>query len=175
MNWTTLKDIFFFFALTITIFLFSGCLTPTNYLGRQAAIQQRQNIENSGKGPLTWQTNDVIITYSAVNTQKKLTLSGTVQISDSVLYTFPTVSGFYLHVYLLDQNGIATSRHDITPLFSHFSTFPDKVQFNRAIPKDTGTTSFVFSYWGVFEQGKSMRRARSEDWEIHHNPFRTDK
>jgi len=160
----------FIHIITLVVFL-SSCGKSLNYIGQTAAAPQRIAINKASQDLTYWDAGEVSIRYKIIDNKESLSVSGSVQIDDSILYTFPSVKFFYLYLYLLDVNGLATSRHDISPLYSSHATFPDQLQFSRRLPKDEGTVSIAFSYWGVFEERSSILRRRSDDWEIHHNPF----
>lgn len=153
------------------VIVVSSCARPMNYVGQTVMEEQRIALKESKGESNVWQTNDVTLHYGVTENGEFLTVSGHLEVSDGVLYTFPVVNRFTLTVYLLDENGQAMSKHDISPLFSHHMTFPDKVSFSRKVPKGVGVTSLAFGYWGVFEEGNSTIRRRSSDWEIFHNPF----
>lgn len=166
-----LKHSLLFGLLTTCLFLLSSCGRPIDHIGKTVAVHKRLNINASQTKIALWETGDISISYKVNDGRNDLTITGTVQISDSVLYTFPSAKSFYLYIYQLDPDGVATSKHDITPLFSQYATFPDKLQFTRTIPKDASATSFVFSYWGIFEENGAPLWKRSDDWEIYYNPF----
>ncbi len=57
-----------------------------------------------------------------------------------------------IYVNLLDQNGVATSKHDICPIISRYNTVPDQMPFKKTLQKDDNTVSTAFSYWGNFRE-----------------------
>ena len=123
-----------------------------------------------------WQTYDVSIHYKMLDSGDAITLSGFVKISDSVTYTFPRADFLYIYVYLLNRDGIPTSRHIIRPGISRYNTFSQQSNFSRTILKDPDTASFAFGYWGNFVDSENVfwggrMRSSGDEWQIYHSPF----
>lgn len=152
-----------------------SCYKATDYLGQTANPTERIALTGSaisaGKESV-WKTADVLIQYSVKEKDGGLTLSGHVDVADSVLNTFPIVSRFSIKVFLLDKNGIAVNYYDVTPRFSYHMYFPSRAPFSAQLPKEQGVTHIAFGYWGTFVEGDTpLRRRSGESWEVFHNPF----
>lgn len=164
------------FVIFCCIFSLSSCFKPYDNLNRQVLADEQLEMENNATEMKMWQTNDLSILYNAVDSGNAVTLTGFVEISDSVTYTFPQADFLIIYVYLLNQDGISTSRHSIRPGISRFNTIGQESRFSKIIPKDADTASFTFGYWGNFvyterevEDGRS--RSSGGQWEIYHSPF----
>jgi len=161
------------------IFLSSGCsFRPHDNLRRQVLADEQLEIEmeTTTTEMKLWETDDLSIHYKMQAAGDYLNLSGYVKISDSVTYTFPRADFLVIYVYLLNGDGMSTSRHIIRPGISRYNTFRQESQFSKIIPKDVDTTSFAFGYWGNFIDTESTimegrMRSGGDEWEIYHSPF----
>jgi hypothetical protein len=157
------------------IFL-SSCFKPYDNLNRQVLADEQLEIENTAAEMRTWGTNDLTLRYNALDSGDAITFTGFVKISNSVTYSFPRADFLILYVYLLNQDGMSTSRHIIRPSISRYNTFSRESRFGKTIRKDPGTTSFAFGYWGNFVDSESTFRggrfgSEGDEWEIYYSPF----
>lgn len=163
------RALLFIFIVFYCITTLSSCANPRNYSELTASADQIITIKTTSDDFHLWETNDVTVRYKMVTDENNLNVSGTIQIADSVLYTFPNVRFFNLYLYFLDENGKATGRYNISPLYS---TNFDRTPFSRSLPKSEESVSIAFGYRGMFEEHSSRFRRDSDDWYISHNPFR---
>ena len=158
------------------LFFLSSCFKPYDNLGSQVVADEQLEMESAAAEMKLWQTNDLSIHYNTVDRGNTITLTGFVTISDSVTYTFPQADFLIIYVYLLNEDGISTSRHGIRPGISKYNTVSRKSKFSKTIPKDADTASFAFGYWGNFvyserEMIGGRFRSSGDEWEIYHSPF----
>lgn len=152
--------------------LFSSCNSALQNIGQTAVKDQQIIIQDTLPKMALWQTNDLAIQYTLVDHGDSFTISGFVLVDDSIINTFPVAQFLNIYVYLLNEAGVATSRHVIRPSMQAYSTFPEKSRFERRLPKDGDSVSIAFSYWGNFrEKGITSRRDVME-WGIFYNPFK---
>ena len=162
-------------AILCLVFL-PSCYKPYDNLNRRAINDEQIEIESAKTEMRLWSTNDLSIHYNVWDNEDAITLNGFVKLSNSVTYSFPRTDFLIIYVYLLNNEGMATSRHTIRPRQSKYNPFPEKSKFSRQIPKDTDTASFAFGYFGNFFDAESEDRGgriRTDvmDWEIYHSPF----
>lgn len=163
-------------SLAVLMILLASCGKTHTYRERQALPEQQIPIATTLADLELWQTRDVAVRYQMVDNGTYFTLSGYVEIKDSVLYSFPRTDYFYLHVYLLDSRGYATSKHVIRPRLLHYEAIYEQGPFSQKIAKDGDTQAIAFGYQGNFfdvefeERGGFLRRDKI-DWEIFHSPF----
>ncbi len=174
---TSIEQNFRGFIVIIIALLFSSCaMVPKSHLGDTAIADERIELKSTGEKNI-WSTGDLSIHYDLFDRGNVFDLNGFVEIKTSVTYTFPLADYLYIYIYLLDNEGVATSRHALRPNISRYNTLPKKVRLSATLPKDPETTSIAFGYLGNFvsiEAAEDGRRRGYEkiDWEIYHDPFR---
>lgn len=162
--------------IILALGLLISCAKTYSNLGREAVSTERLDIR-SIEEPSVWETNDLAVHYTLKDEGNSFTLRGYVEIKNSISYSFPRVKHFNLYIYLLDDQGIATSRFSTRPRMSTYNVFPKQSKFGITIPKDQGTMSFAFGYFGGFLDsendffGGRFGGVNSTDWEIYHSPF----
>jgi hypothetical protein len=164
-------------ALLCCAFLLSSCFVrPYDNLNKQVLDEEQLEIENTSAEMNLWQTNDLSIHYKMQDGGDSIGLSGFVKIHDSVTYSFPRADFLIIYVYLLNRDGISTSRHIIRPRISRFNSFFHESGFSKIIRKDPDTAFFAFGYWGNFIDTENVIRngrlgSGGDEWEIYHSPF----
>lgn len=159
------------FAAIFSLLLFSSCSKPLQTVGKTVLPQEKIEIIDSNGAEHIWQTSDLVLKYTIEDGIDTITVSGTVVISDRVLYTYPIARFLNIYISLLDKDGVAASRHLINLRVSAYNTVSEKIPFRTQVAKGEDITSFAFSYWGTFrESGASVRR-HAEELEIFHNSF----
>lgn len=167
-------------TIILTLIVLTSCARTSDNLGREAVSTERLAIRTIEE-PAVWETSDLAVHYTLMDHGDSFTLRGYVEIKNSIRYSFPRVKHFNLHIYLLDDQGIATSRYITRPRMSTYNIFPEQSIFGITIPKDTGTTAFAFGYFGGFMDtendffGGRFGGFNSTDWEIYHSPFKRHK
>lgn len=166
-------------ALILFLFTVTSCAQIYDNLGREATATERINIiDTQDQEPDIWQTGDLVVSYTIFDDNESFSLRGYVEIKDSIRYSFPRVKYFRLFIYLLDSEGVATSRYATRPRLSTYNIFPEKSLFGITIPKNKETVAFAFGYHGGFMDsendffGGRFSGAGSTDWEVFHTPFR---
>ncbi len=165
------------YAAIILLLLLSSCaMAPKSHLGDKAMTEERIELKSTTEQEI-WSTGDLSMYYDLFDKTTFFDLNGFVDISTSVTNTFPQADFLSIYVYLLDNEGVATSRHTLRPNISKYNTFPEKVRFSATLPKDRNTAAIAFGYWGNFvsieaAEGGINRGYEKIEWEIHHNPFR---
>lgn len=165
-----------FTVIILALFVSSCAMVPKSHLGDTAIADERIELKSTTERNI-WSTGDLSIYYHLFDKGNFFDLSGFVEIKTSVTYTFPLADYLYIYIYLLDNEGVATSRHAIRPNISKYNTFPEKVRLSVTLPKDPETTSIAFGYLGNFvsieaAEGGGRRGYEKIDWEIYHDPFR---
>ncbi len=163
-------------AIVLIIILSSCTMAPKRHLGDEVVADERIELKSTKENKI-WSTNDLSIHYSLLDQGNFFDIHGFVEISTSVTYTFPLADYLYIHVYLLDDEGVYTSRHTIRPNISIYNTFPEKAGFSATLPKDRETAYIAFGYLGNFvsieREGGGRRRGYEKlDWPIYHDPFK---
>ncbi len=159
------------------LIILSSCtiMAPRSHLGDKAIAEEMIELKSTKENQI-WSTDDLSIYYSLLDQGSFFDINGFVEISTSVTYTFPLADYLYIYVYLLDGEGVATSRHSIRPFLSTYNPFPEKAAFSATLPKNPETAYLAFGYFGNFvsiEREENGRRRGYEklDWEIYHDPF----
>ena len=153
------------------ILILSSCNKALHNVGRTAFPDQQIEIKETSPGMKFWQTDHLTIQYQLTDTGSSLVISGVVKIKDRVTLTYPITDFLNIYVNLLDQRGVATSRHDIGPVLAHYSTVPDQIHFSKTVQKEEDTSSIAFSYWGNFREKGFAGRIEVAELEIFYNPF----
>ncbi len=158
-------------------FFLSSCCKPYDNIPRQVLADEQLYMQTAPTVIKLWETNDISIHYNALDSGDAITFRGVVKIKDSVTYSFPRADFLLLYVYLLNGDGISTSRHIIRPNISKYNTVSQQTRFSKIIPKDADTVSFAFGYWGNFFDTDGMAEEGGghfsrDDWEIYHSPFK---
>lgn len=157
-------------ALTCSPILFS-CNSAVRGVGRKVIADQQLVLKNDIAGMKRWDTGDLGIQYELVDVGDTLTIKGVIQVKDNVRDAFPVSVDLKIYVYLVNEDGVATSRHVIRPNLSVYNTTPEFTSFSRQIIKDADTVSTAFSYWGTFRDRASSARDDVIEWEIFYSPF----
>jgi hypothetical protein len=164
-----------FATIALLVILSSCTMAPRSHLGDKAMADESIELQSTEENKI-WSTEDLSIHYSLLDQGNFFDIKGFVEISTSVTYTFPLADYLYIYVYLLDGEGVATSRHSIRPFLSTYNPFPEKAAFSATLPKDRETAYLAFGYFGNFvsierEEGGRMRGYEKLDWTIYHEPF----
>ena len=159
-----------FLLACLSIFLFTSCTGKFSTVGKTAIPDEHIAIEEITTTEF-WQTKDLTIEYQSEKRGNSFTLSGTVRISDRILYSYPIAHSFDIYANLLTEAGVVASRHNIRASVAAYSLTPDTIPFSVTLPLQAGISAFVFSYDGTFgERGIKLKR-RADEITIYHEPF----
>jgi len=127
----------------IFILLLSGllvsCSNAMSGVGKRATLDQQLAVTNSDQDLIVWDRYELAIHYKMIDGGTSLTFSGSIQLKDRLLHSFPVVAG------LLNQDRVATSRHIIKPNLLTCGAVEEYTSFSRQITKDADTVSIAFS------------------------------
>ncbi|MEE4240878.1 MAG: hypothetical protein V2I36_05395 [Desulfopila sp.] len=150
-----------------------GCAAPTGKIGKtvgQDHILPPPMVAQQSDVPLEWQTNDMKVVYEIVKNGGSFTVSGTLHIKTNIYRSFPLVERLDFYIHFLDENGVVLSTHEISPNLGYLRKYSDTLPLVNIPPAPQGSTSFAFSYWGIF-RGSGIKNENSGDWEVYFNPF----
>jgi len=154
--------------IAATLFL-SGC--KNYFVPEQGALSlenARIDFPEDGVREVLWKGKHLDVHYSISQKSGELLISGTVTIHDSVLMSFDTVERLLVKFNFLDSSGRVLGTADITPLYASYGQVTGPLSFKTATAFVPGTSSFVFSYFGVlFGRLDEL----SDGWEIFYFPF----
>ena len=154
----------------LSLIVFTSCAGNFSTVGKTAIGDEQITIRETSTTEF-WQTKDLIIEYQSKRAGNNFTLSGTVKISDRILYSYPIAHSFDVYANLLNEAGVVASRHNIRASVAAYSITPDSIPFSVTLPLQPTVSSFVFSYDGTFgERGIKIKR-RADEITIYHQPF----
>jgi hypothetical protein len=158
--------------MCLGIFLLSaGC---ANFLKPDTGAVARQEarialVDDRGVQEGAWETHELFLVYSISGAGDTFNLSGKLTINRSITDSFPTIARFFFYLSFLDDDGRVIEAVDITPLFTHFGTIPEKLDIRLTHPRPAGSKAIAFSYYG--EMRGSSSRDSTGDWAISYFPF----
>lgn len=146
----------------------AGC---ANFLkpetGAIARPEARIPLPERGGQEQTFSAGDLTIVYSLSGANQPFTLTGTLVFAQSLVYSFPIVSKFFLKMSFLDDQGRVLETTDITPVFGSMGV-PDKLDLRVTRVAPPGSRAIAFNYFGVFH---SNSLEPGDTWEIYYFPF----
>lgn len=159
--------------LSLALFIgfgLSGCASTYYSNVGQRASEEFIIPAETGTPSQEWQTNDLKIIYDVRKTKESFTVSGTVSMKNYIIHSFPAAEKFRLFINYLDENGMALSTDDISPLIGYRGEVPEKMKLKDVPLAPPQATAFTFSYTGTFTGGNNADE-NSGDWEIYFTPF----
>lgn len=155
--------------LCLGLLFWSGCanfLTPET--GAVARKEARIPLDENGVKDKVLATSHLTIIFSLSGKGENFSLSGRLIFDQSVSYSFPVISRFFLKMNFLDSEGRVIETVDITPMYPAFGSIPDKLDLRASHAAPPGTSAIAFNYFGVFQANTP---ASNGSWDIFYFPF----
>lgn len=158
------------FLASSLLLLLASCATHHPNLGKTALNTQILSGSTEHGKDNVWQTQHLEIIYRVVEAGDTFTVTGTLNISDSITNSFPTTKYFQLQINYLDESNRVMSSHDIAPNMGYKNSIPKELGITGVADAPKGAVAFAFSYWGIFS-GMGIQDENTGDWEVHFDPF----
>lgn len=157
--------------LVFVVAILAGCTAfTTSNKGMMALKEQTISLKKPVKATESWQTKDVLVSYSTNNSSSSFSITGSLHIADSILSSFPIADYFNLYLTFVDTSGLGLITHNIGPLFPYRMEVPEKLGFNKELVIPTGAAAYVFSYSGRFRDNVGADGGGGS-WDISIRPF----
>lgn len=154
--------------LCLGVLFYAGC---ANFLqpetGAVARPEARIALPEKGVRQQIFAAGDVRIIYSLSSADEPFALNGSLTFDQSLLYSFPIISTFFLKMSFLDGQGRVIETIDITPVYGSFGV-PEKLNIRVSRVAPPGSKAIAFNYFGEF---RSNSLEPGDTWEIYYFPF----
>jgi len=161
---------FFFVALCLGSLFLAGC---ANFLKPEvgAIARPEASIALTEDEPqdVFWQTKDLELSFSIVQTGNSCNLSGELAFDRSLTDSFPVIKRFILKMSFLDSEGRVLESLDITPFYSYFNHAPDTLRIKASCVRPAAAVAIAFNYFGSF-RGNAVTMG-GDEWDIFYFPF----
>jgi hypothetical protein len=138
-------------------------------MGAVARPDARITLAEDGVQDAFWQTKDLVLSYSIVQSDTVFNLLGELVFDRSLTDSFPVVKRFIFKMSFLDGEGKVVETIDITPLFSSFGYAPNELKIKFSGVRPATATAIAFNYYGSF-RGSAVALG-GDEWDIFYFPF----
>jgi hypothetical protein len=157
-------------ALCLGGLFLAGCanfLKPE--IGAIARPEARIILTEGEPQDVFWQTKDLELSLSIVQTGNSCNLSGELSFDRSLTDSFPVIKSFILKMSFLDSEGRVIEAIDITPFYSYFNHAPDRLRVKASCVRPAAAAAIAFNYFGSF-RGNAVAMG-GDEWDIFYFPF----
>jgi hypothetical protein len=157
--------------LIFVVAVLAGCAAfTTSNKGLMALNDHTISFKKPLKTTESWQTKDVLVSYSINKSSSSFSITGSLHIADSIISSFPIADYFNLYLTFVDSSGLGLITHSIGPLFPYKMEVPEKLEFKKELLIPTGAAAYVFSYSGRFRDNVGADGGGGS-WDISFRPF----